>query len=106
MDGTHGTKATKDSRSLRRLPQPHPRPAPNRNTQHGVVTGELDDRKRSRPVRKGAVGNRTSPKLEPRPTAYLTPGRDAGQGGGAGAVRGGGAAAAAGRGRRGRPDRR
>jgi hypothetical protein len=33
----------------------HPPPATRRDA-HGVVTGELDDRKRSRPVREGAVG--------------------------------------------------
>ena len=30
-----------------------------RDIQHGVVTGELDDRKRSRPVREGTVRKRT-----------------------------------------------
>jgi len=45
---------------LRPLPRLHPPPAANHDTQHGVVTGKLDDRKRSHPVREGVVGKRTS----------------------------------------------
>jgi hypothetical protein len=35
-----------------------------------LVTGELDDRKRSYPVREGVVGSRTT-QMAPRLTAYL-----------------------------------
>ncbi len=71
MGGTHGTKAAKDPRGLRRLPQHHPQSATNRDTRHGIVIGELDDRKRSCPVREGVVGSRTSTRwhLARRPTS-------------------------------------
>jgi hypothetical protein len=48
----HGKTPTQDPHGLHRLPCFHPHPAPNRVI-HGVITGELDDRKRSRPVRPG-----------------------------------------------------
>jgi hypothetical protein len=56
---THRQTTTQNPRGLRRLPRPHPCPATNRDT-HGITTEEPDDRKRSRPVREGAVRKRTS----------------------------------------------
>jgi hypothetical protein len=59
MGGNHGQAQTQDPCRLRLLPRHHPQPATHRDS-HGVVTGEPDDRKRSRPVREGAVRKRTS----------------------------------------------
>src|SRR5207245_11814062 len=56
VDDTYGPAATKDARSLSRLPYQHSRWT-TRHISHGIVTGEPGDRKRSRRVREGGAGN-------------------------------------------------
>src|SRR5712692_4318772 len=55
VDDTYGPAATKDARSLSRLPYQHSRWT-TRHISHGIVTGEPGDRKRSRRVREGGAG--------------------------------------------------
>jgi hypothetical protein len=69
----HGKTPTQDPHGLHRLPCFHPHPAPNRVI-HGVITGELDDRKRSRPVRPGGHWKRAC-SAGTSPVAYRHRGR-------------------------------
>jgi group II intron reverse transcriptase/maturase len=59
MGEDHGQAATQDPRGLRALPRRRPPPEANR-VNHGIVTGEPGDRKRSRRVRQRGRWKRTA----------------------------------------------
>ena len=80
MGQDHGQATTQDPRGLRRLPRHDPPREANR-VNHGIVAGEPGDRKRSRRVREGGVGEgparaprrrRTSTRPRPRIGKALT----------------------------------
>jgi hypothetical protein len=71
MGAAHGTSQAQDPRGLPGLPSAHPHTASRRDP-HAIVTGEPDDRKRSRPVRAGGRRKRTRP-AGTSPAAYRYP---------------------------------